>query len=179
MDLIASFSSQTVRSFHFFKLKGLIHNQIMNFLFDTGAAFSVIGVNHLLKPGQHTDEVKKQLLREAFIKESKRQGIKERGENLRAANNAMIVTYPCICHGVSIEGAAEMDFCFDFALSDINLPLLGGSFMNDCTYSHSIDGSVIVSGMKDNPGMGLYRNIPVVDFNRAVSNMQKDGFFTL
>ena len=177
MDLIASFSSQTVRSFHFFKLRGLIHNQIMSFLFDTGAAYSVVGINHLLKPGQYTDENKKQQLREAFIEESKRQGIKERSERLRTVNNAMIVTYPCICHGVSIEGAAEMDFCFDFSLSDINLPLLGGSFMNDCTYSPSINGSVIVSGMKDNPGMSLYRNVPVVDFNLAVSNMQNDGLF--
>ena len=175
MDLIASFSSHTVRSFHFFKIKGLIRNQIMSFLFDTGAAYSVIGVNHLIEPGHHADEDRKHRLRDLFIEEATRQGIKERSERLRAANNTAIVTYPCKCSDVSIEGTPPIDFFFDFSLGDINLPLLGGCFMNDCAYNHGIEGSVIVTGMRNNPGMELYRNIPTVDFAQAISHMERVG----
>lgn len=172
MDLIASFSSQQVHAFHFFKITGLINNQIMNFLFDSGAAYSIVGINHLVKAGDVKNKERViDRMRQGFIEEARVQGISERKEKLRAANNEPIITYPCVCHNVSIEGSAAIDFYFDFSLTEINLPLLGGSFMNDCSYSHPVGGSVIVSGMTDRPGTEMYRGLHVVDFRKMTDRI--------
>ena len=43
MDLIASFSGKKVRKAYFFNIYGLFGQKVMPFLFDTGAARSVVG----------------------------------------------------------------------------------------------------------------------------------------
>lgn len=167
MDLIASFSSQRVRTFQFFKLRGILDDDTLTFLFDTGAAYSAIGINNLI-PSKSNHESDEQLLAlEKIIRdEIKKQGVSERAQRLKSANNIDIITYPCVSRGVSIEGSKQTDFYFDLALSDyINLPLLGSNFTDDCNYTHKINGQIIVSGMKDSPGAESYYGIKTLDFS--------------
>ena len=49
MDLIASFSSQKVNTFNFFILHGLLGDDDLIFLFDTGAICPVVGVNNFFR----------------------------------------------------------------------------------------------------------------------------------
>ena len=91
MDLIASFSSQRVRTFQFFKLRGILDDDTLTFLFDTGAAYSVIGINNLI-PSKSNHESDEQLLAlEKIIRdEIKKQGVSERAQRLKSAHNHLL-----------------------------------------------------------------------------------------
>ena len=80
-----------------------------------------------------------------------------------------VTTYPCVSHGISIEGTNERDFYFDFSFEDVSLPLLGTSFSDDCAYSHTINGTLTVTGMKKDAGMHYYEGRNVLDFDKVTS----------
>ena len=119
MDLIASFSSQKVGRFHFFLFHGLSRSDDLLFLFDTGAACPVIGVNNFFdkEEDDKTQKVFKKLLQDELMAH----GIDSRP--MKAANSQEVMTYPCVCHNVSIENASEMEFFFDISFSEISIPL--------------------------------------------------------
>ena len=165
MDLIASFSSQRINAFHFFVIHGLMANKDLVFLFDTGASCPVLGVNSFFRDGDTTNN--RHILEQLLYNELSSQNILPRPIPFKAANNQEMTTYPCVCHNVSIENTAERDFYFDISFDDISIPLLGSSFIDDCAYSHAINGNLNITGMKPQAGAGYYAGRNVLDFDKV------------
>ena len=169
MDLIASFSSQKVNNFNFFAIYGLVGNDELFFLFDTGAACNVVGVNSLFRKGD--DSIERMMAFEKLLHdELVAHGITPR--QMKAANSQEVVTYPCMCHNVSIENTAKRDFYFDISFDEISIPLLDSSFIDDCAYSHAINGNLNITGMKNKTGAGYYDENNVLDFNAVVAKFE-------
>ena len=165
MDSIASFSAHKIKTSHFLTVDGILKDGVMYFLFDMGAICPLIGLNSLFSD----DEKEKKSAFEVLLKnEISAQNILPRAKPLRTANNLPVATYPRVSHNVSIEGTNGMDFYFDFSFHDISLPLLGTSFTDDCSYSHSINGSLIITGMKTYAGSGFYMDYNVLDFDSVI-----------
>ena len=165
MDLMASFRSRKVNTFHFFSVYGILGDTGLVFLFDTGAACPVIGINNFFYENIDLNErsVLEKLLKDELLK----QAIMPRPVPLKAANNQPVTTYPCVCHHVSIENTAKRDFYFDISFDDISIPLLGSSFIDDCAYSHAINGNLNITGMKPRAGAGYYADRHVLDFDKV------------
>ena len=138
MDLIASFSAHKIKTSHFLTVDGILKDD---------------------------EEEKKVTFKNILKDEITAQGIAPRTKPLLAANNQIVTTYPCVSHGVSIEGTSESDFYFDFSLQDVSLPILGTSFTDDCAYTHSINGNLTITGMRRNAGAGYYIGCKVLDFD--------------
>lgn len=169
MDLMASFSSKKVNTFNFFYINGLIGDNELLFLFDTGAACPVVGVNSFFDRDEEGRSVLEAVLREEIVA----QDVKARPVPLKAANSQEVTTYPCVCHSVSIGNTPERDFYFDISFEDISIPLLGSSFIDDCSYSHVINGSVNITDMKDQIGKGYYDGYNVLDFDVVSKEYEK------
>ena len=173
MDLMASFSSRKVNTFNFFSFYGILGDNGLVFLFDTGAACPVVGINNFFDTSDDSNDRTKleQLLRDEIAT----QKVLPRPIPLKAANNQPVTTYPCVCHHVSIENTRERDFYFDISFDDISIPLLGSSFIDDCAYSHAINGNLSITGMKQQAGVVYYTGRNVLEFdtvgNKFTSNM--------
>ena len=167
MDLIASFSSQRINTFQFFTLHGFIGSRDLIFLFDTGAACPVVGVNNLFRNTEDTSSTKRMSFEVLLRGELSAQAIPPRP--MKAANSQKVMTYPCVCHNVSIENTARRDFYFDISFDEISIPLLGSSFIDDCAYNHAINGNLNITGMKDKTGADYYVKSNVLDFDAVVA----------
>ena len=163
MDLMGSFSSKKVNTFNFFYVNGVIGDNELLFLFDTGAACPVVGVNSFFDPDD--EEVGRTALEAILKEEIIKRNVKPRPVPLKAANSQEVTTFPCICHGVSIGNSPKRDFYFDISFEDISIPLLGGSFIDDCAYSHAINGNINITSIKENAGSSYYRGYNVLDFD--------------
>ena len=164
MDLIASFSAHKIKTSHFLTVDGILKDKVLYFLFDTGAAYSLIGSNSLFSD----NEAENKETFEKFLKdEISAQKISPRKKILKTANNQSITTYPCVSHDVSIEGVNGFDFYFDYSFDNISLPLLGTSFSDDCAYSHSINSTLTITSIKDNAGSSYYKDYGVLEFDMA------------
>lgn len=75
-------------------------------------------------------------------------------------------------HNVSIENTAKRDFYFDISFDEISIPLLGSSFIDDCAYSHAINGNLNITGMKNKTGTGYYDENNVLDFDAVVAKFE-------
>ena len=166
MCSVASFNSRKVHLSHYFRVEGLIDNEILSFLFDTGASYTVVGVNNLFAASPDNSNI--DLFRTCLSEEIAIQNIEERANPLRVANKDYIQTFPCVSHNVSVEGTPRIDFYFDLSLDDISLPLLGSSYIDDCAWSNSIKGKIVVTGIADNPGAAAYAGTKVLDFDRVL-----------
>ncbi|MBQ6320247.1 MAG: hypothetical protein IJI23_10765 [Lachnospiraceae bacterium] len=88
MDLIASFSSQKVERFNFFILRGLMGDNGLFFLFDTGAICPVVGVNSFFVKNDNPDySSNTDALAKILRDEIKAQKILPRPKPLKTANN--------------------------------------------------------------------------------------------
>ena len=176
MDLIASFNSNKISYFHFFTLSGLSKSRNIVFLFDTGAVCPVIGTNNFFTKEKSPDNIKKKELFEKTIQEElKIQNILPRSNSLKAANNQEVKTYPCICRDVSISSTGKMDFFFDLSFDEISIPLLGSSFIDDCSYSHSIGGNLNITGIREKAGSGFYDGMNILNFNTILDRFEADS----
>ena len=174
MDLIASFHSYKVKKFHFFPLNGLLpEKEDLLFLFDTGAVCPVLGINSFFDKDSNPDYQKeKEVLEQIVREELSNQHVNARPKPLKAANNQEVKTYPCVCHNVSVSNASKMDFYFDISFDEISIPLLGSSFIDDCSYTHSIGGSLNITGIRESAGSDFYSNLNILDFNRVLDRFQ-------
>ena len=98
MGLIASFSSERISIANFFVIKGLLGRVNPFFLFDTGAACSLVGVNNFFSKDENGNyssdkDVFEKILRDEICS----QGIPPRNDGLKTANNQPITAYPCVC----------------------------------------------------------------------------------
>ena len=166
MDLIASFSSKKINISNFFVIKGLLGDISPLFLFDTGAACSVVGVNSFFSKDENgLYSSNKETFEKILNDEISIQNIRPRDDDLKTANGQRIKAYPCICHDVMIQGITLNSFYFDISFEEVNIPLLGCSFSDDCAYSHSINGHIDISGMKSNPGEDFYKKNSLINFD--------------
>lgn len=170
MDLIASFSSQKLKKFNFFTIRRMFGERDIFFLFDTGASLPVVGVNSFFR--KDGDDYPPEKYRfENFLKDRIASlGILPRDIPLKTATNQDVESYPCVCRDVLIDTVTIKEFFFDVAFDEVHIPLLGTSFSDDCGYSHSINGNIIISSMKSNPGSGDYSGLNVLDFNQVVKD---------
>ncbi|MBO4396226.1 MAG: hypothetical protein J5819_07765, partial [Eubacterium sp.] len=145
------------------------------FLFDTGAACSVVGINSFFEKDNNPNyENEKESLKKIVLEEIQNQSVAPRAKALKVANNQEIQTYPCVCRDVSISNAGVMDFYFDIAFDEISTPLLGSSFIDDCSYTHSIAGNLNITAIKNKAGEDFYLGMNVLDFNKVISRFQTD-----
>ena len=172
MDLMGSFSSRRLNIFNFFYVYGMLDDNGLVFLFDSGAICPVVGVNNFFDKG--ADIENRAILENILKEEISRQNISPRPIPLKAANSQEVETYPCICNGVSIENTAELDFYFDISFEDISIPLLGSSFIDDCAYNHAINGNVNITSMKEDVGKSYYTGYNLLDFNKVVARFENE-----
>ena len=170
MDLIASFSSQKLKRFNFFTIRGMFEERDVFFLFDTGASLPVVGVNSFFRKDGDDYPPEKYQFEDFLRKRIASFGILPRDVPLKTATKQDVESYPCVCHNVTMDSVTIKEFYFDIAFDEVNIPLLGTSFSDDCGYSHAISGNIIISGMKTNPGDGDYLGLTVLDFNKAVKD---------
>ena len=167
MDLIASISSQKINTFNFFTVHGILGDDDLIFLFDTGAICPVVGVNSFFRKSISNNDMS--ILEQILREEISAQRIVSRPVPLKTANSQEVTTYPCVCHHVSIENTAERDFYFDLSFDDISIPLLGSSFIDDCAYSHAINGNINITGLKPQAGADYYSGRNVLDFDKVAA----------
>ena len=166
MDLIASFSSQRISIANFFIITGLLGDISPFFPFDTGAACSIVGVNSFFGKDRKGNYSANKIAFERILKEELDSlGILPRDDGLKTANGQTITAYPSVCHNIKIHDITLDSFYFDISFDDVNTPLLGCSFSDDCAYSHSINGHINITGMKNNPGEEFYKNNTLLDFD--------------
>ena len=171
MDLMASFSSQKVNTFNFLSIKGILGDYGLIFLFDTGASCPVIGINNFFY--DERDKEDRENLEKLIRNELTKQNVMPRPIPLKAANSQPVTTYPCVCHRVSIENTAEQDFYFDISFDRISIPLLGSSFIDDCAYSHAINGNINITSMKQHAGADYYKDRNVLDFDEVAKKFEE------
>lgn len=167
MPLTASFSGKRMGSHHYFSIRGLLGSTSTLFLFDTGATYTTIGVNNFFE-GDNGFESEIQMLTDLLKNVIIAENILPRAESIKTANNQIITTYPCICHNVSIEGVKSINFYFDISLQDFHLPLPGTSFSDDCSYNHTINGTLNITRMKESAGSRFYSDRRLLNFNNVV-----------
>ena len=92
----------------------------------------------------------------------------------KVANKQLVYSYPCVCHHVSIQDAGEIEFYFDITFDDMYLPLLGGSFIDDCAYSHAINSNINITAIKERAGESYYIGHNVLDFDKVVAEYDKE-----
>ena len=165
MGLIASFESDIIKTAHFFNLRNMFPDTNIRLLFDTGATYSVIGINNIL---DSLDESTHNALRRILYEEICRQGIKKRDNPLRTATGKALDVYPCVLHNALIGSVTPFDFYFELTEDHLEEPILGRSYSDDCAYSHSIQGRIRISGIEDKPGYRLYAKTAVLDFNTVM-----------
>ena len=114
MDLIASFHAHKVKSSFFLTVDGISPDGILYFLFDTGAVCSLVGLNSLFPEENAQCQAFAKVVRDELSAAQ----ISPRPESLRTATNQSILTYPCVCHNVSIEGTDGRDFYFPSSIHE-------------------------------------------------------------
>lgn len=166
MHSIASFESITVRTAHYFTLKNMFRDTDLRLLFDSGASYSVIGINNVYGAiDEGTEELFLEILKDEIIK----QNISMRENALKTATGDVVETYPCVLHQAVIGASAPLDFYFELAHVNVEEPVLGRSFSDDCAYSHSIRGKIRITGILDNPSFELYKSYNVLDWNKVMA----------
>ena len=174
MDLIASFSGKKVRKAYFFNIYGLFGQKVMPFLFDTGAARSVVGTRSFFSAKEITDYDVQIMLFEKILREEIILQSISPWEDMETVNGQKVTVYPCMCHNVSIENVPMRDFYFDISFDMIKTPLLGSAYTDDCAYSHSIGGNLTITAMKDNAGNECYKDVKSLEFRTVVERYQKE-----
>ena len=171
MGLTASFESDIIKTAHFFTLRNMFNDTYIRLLFDTGATFSVIGINNILDSlDESTHDAFKQILYDEITK----QGISKRGYPLRTATGKALDVYPCVLHDALIGSATPFEFYFELTESHLEEPILGRSYSDDCAYSHSIQGKIRINGIADKPGYRLYASVNVLDFTSVMARYYKE-----
>ena len=165
MALIASFESDIIKTAHFFTLRNLFADTYVRLLFDTGATYSVIGINNIL---DSLEESTHDTLKQVLYDEIKTQGITKRDFPLRTATGKALDVYPCVLHNAIIGSVIPFDFYFELTEEHLEEPILGRSYSDDCSYSHSIQGKIRISGISDTPAYQLYSKIKVLDFSSVM-----------
>ena len=162
MGLIASFESDIIKTAHFFTLRNMFTDTYVRLLFDTGATYSVIGVNNILDSlEESTHEDFKKILYEEIIS----QGVSKRDYPLKTATGKALDVYPCVLQNALIGSVTPFDFYFELTEAHLEEPILGRSYSDDCAYSHGIQGRIRISGIVDNPGHRLYAKTHVLNIN--------------
>ena len=70
---------------------------------------------------------------------------------------------------------AKWIFFFDISFDEISIPLLGSSFIDDCSYSHSIGGNLNITGICEKAGSGFYDGMNILDFNTILDRFEADS----
>lgn len=129
------------------------------FQFDTGAAMSLIGLNTICD----RDAVRQQRLKDILLEEIDGNAIHPLSEAPRTVTEESVTLYPCRLDGVSIMNTREITFFFCIYLGNVNMPLLGYDYLDDCTYHHLAGGNIEVTGIKNGVGERYYSG-PLIDF---------------
>ena len=81
--------------------------------------------------------------------------------------------YPCRYQGVSVSGTNPGTFYFYIYPGNINMPLLGFDYLDDCSFHHGIGGSLIVNAIAENAGKRFYPE-KLLDFNIIMEKFKKE-----
>ena len=171
MPSVASFSAALHGSLNYFYISGIFDSSEIMFLFDTGATYSTIGVNSFFKGDGYEDE--KQEFINLLTTAIDENGVLKRPGGVKTATEEIITTYPCISHGVSLQGMPEIDFYFDICPGNFGRALLGTSFSHECVYHHTMMGNISITAMKDDVGKSFYTGYKVLEFDSIVDKFIK------
>ncbi len=176
MGLTASFESDIIKTAHFFNLRNMFTDTYVRLLFDTGATYSVIGINNIL---DSLEESTHNSLKQILYEEINKQGIMKRDYPLRTATGKALDVYPSVLHDALIGSVTPFDFYFELTEDHLEEPILGRSYSDDCAYSHAIQGKIRITGVSDNPGYRLYAKTSVLDFNRVMDRYYAEANISL
>ena len=90
-------------------------------------------------------------------------------------NSQELPSYPCVCHNASIENTEKWDFYFDISFDEINLPLLGSCFTDDCNYNHPINDQLIITEIKERTDSQYYQGYCVLNFDIVAAKYESEA----
>ena len=160
MESIASFSLKKGAHAYFEYVRNFRRdNDEMLFHFDPGAGFSMIGLNTI---AENDDEktILKSILQKTILEDQ----VVPYKNPMKTVTKEELTVYPCKKSGVYIGGVRLEYFYFHIVLSDINNPLLGFDYSDDCYYVHNIGGNIEIIGVASNAGERFYPE-KVLDFD--------------
>ena len=164
MQSLASFSTIKARKSYYVRVKNFRRDtEELFFQFDTGAALSLIGLNTICDKSIEDQNI----LRNIILKEINENGIEAHQDSPKTVTEEEVIVYPCRLDGVSIMGTTAVCLYFYIFLGNVNMPLLGYDYVDDCCYRHSIGGNIEVMAIADNVGRKHYPQ-KIINFNKVL-----------
>ena len=165
---LASVSLRKLKKSYIVFAKGFIERKKKTaFIFDTGASITLIGINTLIGNDKESFYRMKYIIEQEIMEK----GVLEHGELLKTATEEQIQVYPCKCEGVSIEGMREITFYFHIYPGRVGMPLLGFDYIDDCTFSHGMGGTVNITSVSEKAGKRFYAE-NVLDLRKIMQKFQ-------
>ena len=169
MESIASFSLTKGNHGYFVFVKNfrkerdeiLIH-------FDPGAGFSMIGLNTITQ-----NDREKEILKDIIIRRMSEESIKPYDYPVKTVTKEEVIIYPCRISDIEIGETHRDKFYFHLFLGDINNPLLGFDYSDDCYYIHRMGGDIEVIAVSDKAGEKNYPD-KVLDFDKVLELFYKE-----
>lgn len=164
MQSLGSFSAKHVGKAYMVEVEHFRRDdESLFFQFDTGAHTSLIGLNSICDDnGKNRD-----ILNNLVCREITQIGILFQKPNSRTVTKEEVELYPCCISGISIMGTGSRKLYFHIYLGDINLPLLGFDFIDDCSIRHSRNGDMEIIAVPDDAGRRFYPG-KVIDFDKIL-----------
>ena len=161
MQSLGSFSTIKARKSYFVRVKDFRRDtEEIYFQFDTGASLSLIGLNTICDDS----DTNKEILRKIILREIVKNGVDSHQDSPKTVTEEEVTVYPCMLEGVSIMGTAPITMYFYIYLGNVNMPLLGYDYVDDCSYRHSIGGNIEITAVAENVGKKYYPE-RILDFN--------------
>ncbi len=136
----------------------------MLFHIDSGASFTFLGLNCFCDEEDTSDYA---LLKSVIEDEITKGGYESVKHSASTATKEQVEMYPCKYDGVSVAGTLPITLYFCIYLGDIDMPLLGFDYIDDCSYHHTIGGELMINAVAQNVGKRFYPD-DVIDFNRIL-----------
>ena len=171
MDYVNSFSAMKAkRAYMVFVYDFHPDGTAMLFQVDTGASVTLAGLNSFCHPDKKEDYILLKKIIEEAIEEGEFHHVKR---SASTATKEEVEMYPCKYVGVSVSGTKPITLYFHIFLGDVNMPLLGFDYIDDCSLNHSVGGNLVVNAIAEHVGRRFYPE-KVIDFNAILERFQKE-----
>ena len=138
------------------------------FQFDSGSSVTLIGLNTICD----NDEERKNILKDIILEKVAQKGVSEHTITAQTVTRERITLYPCKCEGISIFNTIPKTLYFYVFLGDVNKPLLGFDYIDDCTCHHTVGGDFVILTVADDAGKRFYPE-KILDFGEILEEYEK------
>ena len=171
MDYFDSFSAFKQGNAYVVYVYGLHPDRItMPFQVDAGSAYTLLGLNSFYHPKKSMEY---DLLKKIIAEEIEGGGYESVKHSGITVTQEKVELYPCRYQGVSVSSTNPGTFYIYIYLGDVDTPLLGFDYLDDCSFHHGIGGNLIVNAIAENVGKRFYPE-KLLDFNIILEKFRKE-----